>query len=172
MRSGEACARRGPVALLPYRVSRPCLPAPQPLRDNLSPAHTRSHLLPAPDWAHKIRSASPEGVLHSSQPMLCPFATSRLFAARPQVQIISPGIMQIAPVRVQDQLSHLVQSRDAGKKESSLPSWIKGFEVVGWSLGDRPPRIERTHVPRARGQLSTDTILDLDIVWVRKRNRP
>lgn len=73
--------------------------------------------------------------------------------------------MAVAPTKVQDRLSHLVQSRDAGQKEAALPSWVTGFEVAGWSLGDRPPRIERTRVPRARGQLDTDTLLDLDVVF-------
>lgn len=127
------------------RVARPPFP------------HWLSLRTTAPAAAKVAEILSPRSLLTSQAPPTAP--------PTPQVQIISPGIMAVAPVKVQDQLSHLVQSRDANKKDSSLPSWIKGFEVVGWSLGDRPPRIERTHVPRARGQLDTDTILDLDIVF-------
>lgn len=81
------------------------------------------------------------------------------------MQVISPGILAVAPVKVQDQLTHLIQSRDANRKESSLPAWLRGFEVCGWSLGDRPPRVERARVPRTRGGLDPDTLLDLDVVF-------
>ena len=79
------------------------------------------------------------------------------------LETISQAILQIAPARVGDQLRKLVAYRDEGNKDSGLPPWVRGFDVVGFSLGTNAPRIEAVHVPRVRGTLDGDTILDLQI---------